>query len=856
MKRDDDLDRDLREEIETHLRMRAEHSAIGEQRARKQFGNKTQIQEEMRSMHISPYLDELMQDLRYASRRALRMPGFTFAILAAIAVGIGASSAVFSVVDRILFRPLPYAHEEQLVWLGMTAPIAGGEDFLLGGDYLDWKDQQQVFSHFTASQGVEACDVTEDNPVRLRCMAAATDYLETFGYAPVIGRNLQRGEDQHVLISHALWQARYNGRRDVLNETIQLNGKPWRIAGVLPADFEIPSLARVDLVTPLGLDETSERARTGRVSFLKAWARLKPGVSLRQADAALQPLFRQSLKYVPPSFVKEVKLVTYSLRERQARNSRIISLTLLAAVLAVLLIACANVTNLLLARAAASEREAAIRAAIGASRARLVRQTLTESLLLTFTGGVLGLLLGNAFLKIAASLAPAGIPRLQNATLDARVLAFTLAITLLCGLLCGVIPSLRTASVQALTGARSTSVHSWTRPALVTVQIALASALLYSASLLSESLWKLQETPLGIATNNLISTSVSLRDARYAQTPLRDDFWNRLDDQIARLPGVTSYAFSDSLPPSGRAATRIFARMRIDGKPEDVRGGTGGMVLWRSVTPAYFKTMGIALRQGRVFTTAEDAKIGPQQPPALVLSERLARKLFGTPDAAGRLVKPGPDAPWSSVVGVVGDAKNNGFEPDDPEFYAPLSRQSGRANLILAVRTSANPALMRDLMRNAITALDSHIPLTFETMEQRTSQLTEGPRFNTAVLGFFSLAGLLLGATGIYSVVSFLVSQRTKEIGIRLALGASAQSIRQLILRNAIVWTLAGCGAGTGLVALGLPYLKNLLYQTPPTRPWTAGAVLAGMAAVAILASLVPAIRAARLDPIQTLRHD
>jgi putative ABC transport system permease protein len=851
-----DLDRELREEIESHIRMRAEHDGVNQEQARRRFGNTGLIQEEMRSMHISNFVDEIRQDLRYALRRAIRMPGFTLAVIGAIALGIGSSTAVFSVVDRILFRSLPFANEEQLVWLGMTAPLSADE-FMLGGDYFEWKDQQQSFSHFTGSTGGRPCDVTESNPVRLNCFLAAYDFLDTFGYKPQFGRMFKKDDDRPdapkvMLISHGLWQSRFGGQPDVLEKTIELDNQQWRVIGVLPQHFEVPNLSRVDILRPMALDEARERVRTRGQMYLQSWARLKPGVSIQQAEVSLAPLFQQSLKHVPRAFVKEVKLKVTPFRTSQSRDVRAISIALLAAVLCVLLIACANVANLLLARATASARESAIRSAIGASRARLIRQHFTESLLLSAAGGLCGLALGLIFLKLATHFAPPGIPRLQEASLDLRVLSFAALLTILCGLVCGIAPAFRGIDAGMLAGMRVTSSRVWTRPALVTLQIALATALLYVTTLLGESLWKMQNVRLGITTENVISVPISLSRFRYGQPAQRTAFWEQLEQRIPRLPGMENFTLSDSLPPTGRTQVMIFSRIQIDGKAEDLRGGTRGMATLRNVMPSYFELLKIQLLQGRIYTN-EDRAV---KDPGIVIDHNMAQKLYGSTTAVGRRVKPGPDAPWLTVLGVVDTVRNAGLETGDPEYYYVLPKATDSWGLNLVVRTTGDPKLVTSLIRSEIASIDPHIPLNFETMEQRTSKLTERPRFNAGILGFFSLAGLLLGATGIYGVVSFLVSQRTKEIGVRMALGATARQIRGLVLRNALIWTAAGCLAGSALVILVLPYLRELLYQTQPARPLAGAAVLLCMAVVAILAAMVPAVRASKLDPMQTLRQD
>jgi hypothetical protein len=826
---------ELREEIESHLRMRAQHSGISETSARKRFGNAARVQEEMRSMHVSVFVDQIRQDLRYALRRAMRQPAFTFAAIATIALGVGASSAVFSVVDRILFRPLPFPHEEQLVWLGMTAPIAIDE-VLLGADYFDWKEHQQVFSNFTASVGSGQCDITETGePVELNCLRIASDYLATFGYSPLRGRTFTAEEDRAggpkaILISHALWQGRFGASEDILRKTIELNGAPTRIAGVLPANFEVPNLARVDIAQPLALDEARERARKGMM-IVRAWARLKPGVTLDRARAAMAPLFERSLKFVPKAFAKEVKFELFSFRERQARDSRATSLALLGAVLCVLLIACANVMNLFLARANASAREYSIREAIGASRARLVRQSLTESLLICFSGGVLGLAGGFLFLRLAVLYAPPGIPRLLEATLDGRVAAFALLLAAAAGLVSGF-------RIQEPS-------RGWLRPALVTLQIALAGSLLYAACLLGESLWKMQNVPLGIATNHLVSTRVRFMEK---QAGVRDAMWKALDQRVAGLPGVVNYAFSDSLPPLGRTMMMIYSRISIDGKPEDLRGGTGGMVCARTVSPGYFQALRIPVRKGRTFTVNERD--------AIVLSARLAQRLFGTLDVVDRKVQPGTGEGWRNVVGVVADVNNNGIETGDPEYYLPLAREEGPNGLFLTLSTSGDPKLLADLTRAEIHAVDPHAPVSFETMEQRSAKLTERPRFNAVILTCFAIAGLLIGAIGVYGVVSFLILQRSKEIAVRMAIGATAAQIRRLILGASLRWTAAGVIAGAMLMAAILPLFRSLLYETPPARPWLMLATLTTLAVAVFLASLAPANAAARTDPMRTLKQD
>lgn len=865
LRRGDKLDRELSEEIQFHLDSRAQlNQQAGEaaedahHSARRAFGNVTHVYEDTRRMHISELAESIAQDVRYALRSFARTPAFTLAAIFAITLGIAACSAVFSVVDRILFRSLPYANEDRLVWVGVGAPIEPNE-FMLGPDYLEWRQEQKVFDAFTSSSGVSDCDVTESSPMRLACGRVEASFLPTLGIAPALGRNFTDEEDRPngpraVLLSHGFWLTRYGGDRSIAGRTMRLDGQETAIVGVLPASFELPNMARPDLLLPERLDEAEQRKRQ-RFLLLTAFGRLKPGVTLEQARAGLQPLFERSLDFVPPQFRKEVRLKVSSLRERQTRDARTASWTLLAAVICVLLIACANVANLLLARAAARRREQSIRAALGAGKMRLIRQSITESMLLAVIGGALGIAGGFALLHWMIVGAPRGIPRLTDATLDWRVAAVSAGAAVLCGLIFGVGSALAKHRGDALTGSRlATAPHLRLRNWLVSAQIAVSVVLLTGAGLLLESLWKLQNVQLGLRPQNVMSARISLSHSRYPAGPQQFAFFEELEQRVRRLPGVASVALSDSVPPGGRTMAMIFSRIAVEGRPAAPQG-TGGMVVHRYVTPFYFETLGIALRSGRVFS--EQDRQSKER--VTVLSESLARRLFPNENPLGRRIRPGVDGPWRSIIGVVANVKNAGLlAKDDPEYYELIRNtpEDAQPAASILVRTSESPNLTGQLIQEQVGQMDRILPVKIETLTSRVSDFIARPRFNTIVLGSFALAGLLLAAVGLYGVLAFLVAQRSQELGLRMALGASQGHIAKLILWHAARWTAAGALVGIAGAMAAVKYVQTLLYEVQPRDPMTLAAVVVVLAIVAFLGAWLPSRRAARLDPMTMLRHE
>ena len=862
-------DDDFREEIEFHLDSRAElnrEAGMCEREARdsarRQFGNATVIKEEMRRMHVSVFLEGLLQDLRYALRGFARQPLFTLTAVFAAALGIGSTTAVFSVVDRILFRSLPYPEDDRLVSLGMMAPLDTSE-FLFAETYFDWRKHQTPFASVTSfTAGVSDCDLTEANPMRLGCALVERNFLQVLGIAPSLGRNFRAEEDVPngpavALMSHGLWQTRFAKDPNIAGKTVLLDGKQVTIIGVLPTSFEMPTLASADLLLPEALDEAREH--NGRL--LRVFARLKPGVTLIQAREAMQPLWQRTLLSVPAAFRKEVHLGLRTLRDRQIHDARAASWVLLGAVCAVLLIACANIANLLLARSTGRKKEMAVRAALGAGRLRLIRQALSESILLGCAGGAVGCGLAWVLLRVFIGMAPDAIPRLGQASLDPRILSFTLSSSILAGILFGLAPALERPQAESLTGSRTAGGRrALLREWLVAGQIAVSLVLLACAGMLLRSLWKIQSVPLGIHAENVLTAEFVLGKQGYSQDTRQLQFFDELEARLARIPGVSAFSISDSLPPSGVTRARPLMAIQVEGRAR-LAQGTGGMITWRYVTPGYFATLGIPIVRGRAFSDEDRGPAGS----AMIVSESLAHRLFPNGDAIGKRLKADR---WATIVGVAADVKNLGpLYPSEPEYY--LLRKStideifsnqmppfGWRQAKIAIRTSVSPNTIAPWVKRELAELDPSLPVKIGSMRQRVSSVVERPRFNALLLGLFAGMGVLLAAIGLYGVMAFLVGQRTQEIGVRMALGATPAAVSKMVLSRAAAWTLAGVALGLGGSYFAARAIQSMLFDVPAHDPWTFAVAAPLLLVIALGAAWIPSLRAARVDPMTALRHE
>jgi len=548
-----------------------------------------------------------------------------------------------------------------------------------------------------------------------------------------------------------------------------------------------------------------------------------------------------------------------SLRDRQISDVRLAFWILLAAVISVLLIACSNVANLLLARAAGRQRELAVRSALGAARSRLIQQTLVESLLLSIIGAVAGCLVGHFLLRLFVVIGPESVPRLQQAHLDSRILLFALAVSVLAGILFGLVPALQNPRPEALTGRLAIGASpGWFRQMLVAGQVAISLVLLAGATLLLRSLWNLENQPLGMRYDSVLTANIDLGQ-NYATPAQQFAFFDQLEDHLQRLPGVSGVALSDSLPPGGQQHFTLFAAIRIDGRPLPAEG-TGGTVSWRSVTQNYFSALDIPILHGRGFTDADRNR----DQHSIILNDTLARRMFAGEDPVGKRLQPGLDGPWYTVVGVAADVRNSGINTAAaPEFYYArrhaeddlwLTRNGPSSSVI--IRTSTNPAAMAAWVRSEISALDPSLPATLETMKQRVSGFAERPRFDAVLLSMFAAMGILLAAIGIYGVISFLVTQRTQEIGVRMALGAQAKDILRWATVNGVRPVIAGGAVGLILAIASSRLLTSLLFGVTPHDPSTFILAALILLAIGAMASYLPARRAAKVDPMVALRYE
>jgi putative ABC transport system permease protein len=861
----DDFDDELASHIELHMH-EGERSGLGEAEARRQalirLGGAEQARQAYRDRATLPCIENLLRDVRYALRGFRRNQAFTVTVILTLALGIGATTAVFSVVDRILFRALPYAHADRLVSIGMVHSLER-QEFMMGGFYFDWRANQKPFDAM-AIQGTmpHACDLVENNPAQLECLSFNAEFLPLLGIAPMLGRNFLPEEDRPngphvVLISYSLWRSHYNHDPGILNRLINVDGSPARVVGVLPRDFQFPTLQSADVIFPMALNRAAQGTANGGFGDpMRTFARLRPGVSITQARAQMEPLFLHTRDtFIPRDVRKDVHLSIRSLRDRETQDVQLTAWILFGSVLAVLLIACANVAVLMMARAEARERELAVRSMLGASQGQLIRQTLTEAILLSLAGAAIGMALAECLLRIFKDLAPTSIPFLSRDGLDLRIALFTVLLSLLCGVLSGLLPSLQTPRAVALAArAAKFRKRSVLRRTLVAGQIAISMILLSGAALLLKSFQNMQNQSLGIETGGVSTVKIALPRFRYNTDQKEMDFYLQAEAAIRRLPGVRAVAISDSVPPGGGSGFR-WSDFAVEGRPNPEQG-TGGSADGRTVTPDYFHALDIPIVRGRNFTEAD--RQSTESP--IIISRLMAARLFPGEDPIGKRVHSTREDKWSTVVGVAENAKNGGLlEPDLPEMYI-LRRNNpsdweGRTPVII-VDSLLSPKVIAPWVQSQIAQIDSTVPVTVETLNQQVSRLADRPRFETALLGFFAFTGLVMAIIGLYGVIAFMAVQRTQEIGVRMALGASRLNILQIILREGL--RLVALGGTVGLVAALLlsRVLKSLLFGIGPHDPASFVAVAVLLALAALAATLVPARSAMKTDPMAALRWE
>ncbi len=828
-----------------------------------EFGGVQRAREQCHEERPGWWMSTVAQDVRYALRGFRRNPVFTTAVIATLAVGIGATTAVFSVVDRILFRSLPYAHDDRLVSIG-TVHSLERQEFMMGGFFFDWRDNQKPFDAM-AAQGTMPfpCDLVESNPAQLDCLTFDAGFLPLLGISPVLGRNFLPEEDRPngprvVLISYGLWQDHYNRDPGILDRLIDVDGSPAHVVGVLPKDFQFPTLQIADVIFPMALNRAAQATANGGFGNpMRTFARLKPAVSLAQSREEMEPLFdRTRDTLIPAPYRKEIHLSIRSLRDRETQDVQVTAWVLLGSVFAVLLIACANVASLMIARGEARERELAVRSVLGASRGRLIRQTLTEAALLSLAGAAAGLALAEGLLRVFVDLAPTGIPFLKRAGLDLRIALFTVLLSLLCAGLFGLLPALQTPRVVALASRTAKSRQRRVlRRSLVAGQIAISMILLSAAALLLKSFQNMEEQQLGVRTGGVFTAQIVLPGFRYNTDQKQMEFYLQAEAALRRLPGILAVGITDSVPPGGWENDFRWSDLAIYGK-QHPPPGTGGSVADRKVTPDYFRALNIPIVRGRNFTE-EDRNSTDH---LVVISRLMASRLFPSEDPIGKRIQTSQDGAAYTVVGVAQNVKNGGLvEPDQPELYflrsSAAADWAGRAPLVV-IDSALSPEAVAPWVRSQIAGIDPTVPVEIETLDHSVSKLADRPRFETALLGFFAFCGLLMAVIGLYGVIAFVATQRTQEIGVRMALGATRLDVLRLIATEGVRLIVVGGVVGLGAALATAQLLKGLLFNVGPRDPVPYAAVALLLALVALAATLIPARAAMKVEPVEALRYE
>lgn len=856
-------DAELAEELQAHLAIemkqlmeRGMTREQAEMEACRRFGSQALIMEASREVRGHGGFARLWQDIRYAARVLRRGPAFTVAAVLSLALGIGATTAVFSIADTVFLRPLPYTDAGRLVWVGIRYPSIDFE-FLPSPDYVAWRRDNRVFQNLAATQASfdSTMVLAGPDPAEVHAARVSANFLDTFAIAPALGRTFRAEEElpngpKAVVLTNQFWRDRFHARRDVLGAVITLDGQPYTVIGMLPQSFVYPVDVKIDLLTTLPVSPTASH-RDRSMSTWAVFARLKRGVTMAQARADLDVLFAASKRDDPQMFRADNSVVLQPLREHRAGKVRTLLLILMGAAGCLLAIACANVANLLLARWSARARELAVRAAVGAGRGRLARQLFTEIALLIAAGTVAGMILAAGALRGFVHFAAAELPRLSEVSTDLRVFGIALLVSLATASIFGGLPALRAGRVdlqavlqQAGRGGAAGG-HRVVRRALVAVEMALSVVLLSGAALLFETLWHMQNDHIGFRPEH--SLTARLRAAGF-QDSASDALTSDVLADMRRIPGTVAAALTQCTPLSRGAFWVTFSRSDRP-LPEAFHRGDGIGVC--GAGPAYLKAAGTRLVAGRFFTEGD--------PPGslAVINEAAARAYLPGESAIGKQILGGRAGSWKTVIGVVADTKNQGLnQPALPEAFVNDARTANAASVLFIVRTIASDGAFARALHDELQANHPGVFAKVETLNEEIDQATASPRFNTVLLSTFAAVAFLMAIIGVHGVLAFAVAQRSAEIGIRMALGATPGAVLTLVMKEGAVLVTAGALAGVPAALVLTRYLATLLYGVTANDPGTYAAVVIGLAVAASAASFLPARRAAMLDPVVALRHE
>ncbi|MBA3881580.1 MAG: ABC transporter permease [Chthoniobacterales bacterium] len=860
------IDRELTEEVSSYVEMLTEEkmkNGMNEQDARRaalvEVGGVEQVKEEVRASRSGSGLESFVMDLRYGMRSLLKKPGFTITAVVALALGIGANTAIFSVINGVLLRSLSYANPDTIVMVWERgATERNARNVVSPANYLDWQKQSMSFDQMAATVE-QRVNLTggRGEPEEIKAQFVSQGFFPALGEQPMLGRSFLAEEDTVgkelvIILSHELWQTRFGSDPAVIGKQATISGRQRTIVGVMPPGFHFLD-NQVRAWMPMALDPAIDyRGKSGR--YLKVVARLKPGVTVQQAQGELTGIAKQ-LEQTHVKFNTGWSVNVVPMHEQVVGEIRPILIVLLAAVAFVLLIACANVANLLLSRAASRQRELALRAALGASRGRLVRQMLTESVLLALMGGLVGVLLAYWGIQLLIGFGPDNIPRLGEITIDPRVLGFTFGISLLTGGLFGLIPALQASrpdlndalkeGSRGSTGGRSRTL----RNVFVITEVALALVLLIGAGLMIRSFVRLQSVETGFNPENVLTMRLQLPRKNYGEPHQILDFFKRAEERIAALPGVQVVGAISYLPLTGPAARDGF---KVVGRPEPAPGQEPGVEV-RVITPGYFQAMGIPLIKGRLLDERDgkDSRL-------LLINETMAKKYFPNEDPVGKqIIVTWSDGVVDEIVGIVGDIREGALNKEpETAIYWPHPREP-YSGMALVVRAAGDAARLSTVVPKEIRAIDPEQPVAdLRTMKQVVAKSIARPRFNTVLLAIFAGVALVLASVGLYGVMNYSATQRTHEVGIRMALGAMRADIMRLVVGNGMLLTLIGIGIGVA-ASVGLTRLmQSFLFGIGTTDALTFIAVSALLIAVALVANYIPARKATRVNPVIALRYE